>query len=500
MTEPVPAPPETSGRIIARNSAWLLGSNLLGKVLTVVFLAVAANRLEADAYGKFQFVLALGGFFHIALDWGYATLMIERGSKDRGDLARHYSGNLGLRTLTYPSSLLLYAAAVAALGASGLGAGMFRADLPTMGIFLLAFGVVIVHGHFYLQRGALMALERFSPIAAGETTERVVFFALGLAALFAFGSLGPFLLVCLLAPLAKCLVLEAALRRAGMRGSWRPDGAFLRRHWRDALPHALYAVAGMLMYRVDQVMIGLIRGSAEVGLYSVAYDKVFGLVLLGQMVSNALTPTASRNFAADRGEFQRIFRRAFFLLPVLAMPMTAGLALTAPGVMDLFHTDEYSGAWRALAWLSPFILFRFWSFLYAAVLLAAGRIKYHLYAESLGVAVKIAMNLALVPEHGYLGAAVSVAVAELVVLLADAWFAKRIGLPFLPLGDCAAPAAATALMALGVWLAAPLGVFAQVGVGGALYAAGALAFRIHRREPAIGRALAAIPFVGAFFR
>lgn len=485
------AAPEGAGAIIARNSGWMMGAKLVSSVLSLVFLAIAANKLGAEDYGTLNFVFSIAGFFHILLDLGYMTLLIERASKDRDKLEWHLNGNLGLKLLLYPGGLVLYSLL------------LFKYphlwDDPA--VFLCGYIFVVLNTQGYLLRGVLMSRETFAPIGKSEVFERFVLLGAGLVVLFTIPSLAPYVLVLVTANFLKVIYLSIAVKRAGVQSRWRWDTNYVTSNWSAALPHALYSIAGMMHYRIDSVMIGSMRPFAEVGLYSASFDKVLGFVMFGQMITNAVTPTASRLFATNREEFRRIFDRAFFLLPVIAAPITIGLAICSKGIIALFHSAEYESTWLALAWLAPYVLLRFWIYLYASMLLAAGRIGSHVIAESIGVTAKVILNLILIPKMGFAGAAVSFAIAEVVVLLVDAWQARRIGLPFLPLHSAWQPLVAGALMGGMVWGMRGFGLLPQVAAGGCVYVVLCVLFGVLRREPGIEafarRLLAKLPFRSA---
>lgn len=469
------AAPEGAGAIIARNSGWMMGAKLISSVLSLIFLAVAANKLGAVEYGTLNFVFSIAAFFHILLDLGYMTLLIERASKQRDKLEWHLNGNLGLKLLLYPGGLILYSLL------------LFKyPDLwiePT--VFLCGYIFVVLNTHGYLLRGVLMARESFEPIGKSEVLERFVVLGVGLIVLFTIPKLAPYVLVLTAANFLKVIYLSISVKRAGIQSRWRWDTEYVTSNWRAALPHALYSIAGMMHFRIDTVMIGSMRPFAEVGLYSASFDKVLGFVVFGQMITNAVTPTASRLFATDKDEFRRVFDRAFFLLPVIAVPITVGLAICSKGIVALFHSAEYETTWLALAWLAPYVMLRFWIYLYASSLLAAGRIGSHVIAESIGVTAKILLNLYLIPRMGFAGAGVSFAVAEVIVLLVDAWQARAIGLPFLPLHRAWQPLLAGALMGGLVWGMRGFGLLPQVAAGGCVYVVLCLLFGVLRSEPGI---------------
>jgi hypothetical protein len=357
------AAPEGAGAIIARNSGWMMGAKLVSSVLSLVFLAIAANKLGAEDYGTLNFVFSIAGFFHILLDLGYMTLLIERASKDRDKLEWHLNGNLGLKLLLYPGGLVLYSLL------------LFKYphlwDDPA--VFLCGYIFVVLNTQGYLLRGVLMSRETFAPIGKSEVFERFVLLGAGLVVLFTIPSLAPYVLVLVTANFLKVIYLSIAVKRAGVQSRWRWDTNYVTSNWSAALPHALYSIAGMMHYRIDSVMIGSMRPFAEVGLYSASFDKVLGFVMFGQMITNAVTPTASRLFATNRvpssagfltarsfccRSSQRRSRSGWRFARRASSPCS-----TAP------NTNRRGSRWRGSRLMCCCDI---WIYLYASMLLAAG--------------------------------------------------------------------------------------------------------------------------------
>lgn len=469
-------PPASSAATIARNSAWLVGTNILGKFISVFFYAYAANRLGAESYGLYGILISFTTFFNAMLDLGYMTLMIERGSKDRSQLLEHYHGNLGLKLILYPLGLPVFLAACALV---------YPLDAHLTAAFVLAYLLLVTYSHQYLLRGVLQAVEDLRPYGISELVERLFLFSVGVGVLVASGSLFAFMLVLLAAAVLKIAYLQVAVSRRNIPTRFRVDPAYIRTWFLLALPHSIYSLAGSVNYRVDQVMLGAFQGESENALYLVAFDKVWGLAMLGTLLATAIMPTASRNFAHNPAEFQRIFRRAFYVLVLAGLPMSVGLGLCAQPIIRLLHTDEFQPGGIALAILSAYIVLRFLIALYMAVLVGAGRIADHVRAELIALALKLVANVWLLPEYGYVAAAFSTVLSDVVVLVLDAFYARRIGLPFLPLLHAWEPIAASAVMGVLVWVAAPLGLAGQIAVGAVVYPALCLMLRVDRKEPGL---------------
>lgn len=464
-----------AGLLIARNSAWLLAGKLGASLLSLLFFAFVANRLRPEAYGTFNVIQSLASFVQVLLDLGYMTLLIERSSKDRSRLQWHYDGNLGLKLALYPAGLVLYASLLFYFPFSG-------GDLVA---YFLCYVIVVANVQTYLVRGALMSLETFQAIGKSEVIERCIILGAGFLIIVASPSLSSFVLVLSIAAVVRLGYLAMHLRSRGVRGNWRWDGDYVRSNFAAAWPYGLMSITGVVQFRVDHIAIREMLGGEAVGHYAAAFDKVYGLALFGMLVSQAIAPTAARMFVENRGEFRRIFDRAFFLIALLAAPASVGVAVCSPGIIRLLQTNDYESSIAVLAWLAPYLLLRGWMYLYGAMFLAAGAIGRQVVAETVGIACKLALYAVFVPRWGLTGAAMAFACAEVATVLVAALLSRGVGLPGLPIHRAWQPLVAAGIMGVVVWTGRDLHVGMQIALGGLVYPLLALAMGVHRREPGI---------------
>jgi O-antigen/teichoic acid export membrane protein len=149
----------------------------------------------------------------------------------------------------------------------------------------------------------------------------------------------------------------------------------------------------------------------------------------------------------------------------LALPVTVGGAMLAPGIIDFVFGAPYAPAapvLRILIVSIPLLLLRSVA---QATLLAAGRQDRVLHATAIAALVTVALNLLLIPPLGMTGAAITTVCAELARLAAAAVYSHAAAYPFPSLGRAWKAGVATALMAAvllvlpapGLWIAVPAG-------------------------------------------
>ena len=244
-------------------------------------------------------------------------------------------------------------------------------------------------------------------------------------------------------------------------------------YWRRFLRASLVLGSGLaitqIYFRVDTVLIALLRPSAEVGLYGAAYKFIELAQGLGYTVFVSIFPALS-SFAARRdARFESLAQKGFEVVVAAAVPLTAATVFAAEPLLQATAGDSYSAAAGALRVLAFYPLLAFVNGLLWRVLIAKHHERTLLAIGSTILVVNVILNLVFIPKYGYNAAAVtsigSEAVALVIALVA---VKRRVG--FLPrVGYLRAIALAGAAM-VAVMLVLPIEPIAAAVAGGIVYA------------------------------
>jgi len=284
------------------------------------------------------------------------------------------------------------------------------------------------------------------------------------------------------------VMIPWALARVASEGSLAPTA--VRRHTvaefaAFASPLVPAGAAVWALGFLDRFVIEAARGTAEVGLYSIAYglgEKIIQLATLPLILTMLpmLIKTYEEHGQRTAERMQTQFTRYFAITTV---PLLVGLTVVADDFMAVFTTPEYHAAYPVLGVIAGGTL------LAGLIQLAATGLAIHkqtrrVLANTLAAtALNLALNIALVPRYGYPAAAWAMA-ASYVLLLALTGVQSRAYMAWrLPWASMLPITGATALMALVVWgvtLALPQTVWALLAEGSAgvaVYAVALLALK-----------------------
>ncbi len=162
-----------------------------------------------------------------------------------------------------------------------------------------------------------------------------------------------------------------------------------------------------LLSQSDKVLLGIYINPREVGIYSIAATLVAFVPLALQSVNQIFSPTIAELHA--RGDLEllaRLFRSLIKWTLGLTIPLAAVMILFAQQIMAMFG-PEFAPGWLVLVAGTFGQLVNCGVGSVGFLLLMSGQEKRVLKIQTVMAVVVVALNLALIPRMGLLGAALA---------------------------------------------------------------------------------------------
>lgn len=217
--------------------------------------------------------------------------------------------------------------------------------------------------------------------------------------------------------------LEAAIvlggLAAGVPGQRR--AATLRRHYRrdvarrlldESWPLLLSAIAVTIYMKSDLLMLGLISGDEETGQYAAAarLSEVWYFVPMAAVA--AVRPRLARMLAAGLEQrYLAATQRFMTALGGLAVLAVAFVLVTADQLVQILYGSDFSPAGPVLrvhVLAAPFV---FLGVAGSQWFVDRGLTRAVIFRSTFGAVLNVALNLALIPSQGAMGAAIATLVA-----------------------------------------------------------------------------------------
>lgn len=280
--------------------------------------------------------------------------------------------------------------------------------------------------------------------------------AIGALAVAAVSTPGPYAAAWVVPYLPVALLAGYALRRAYLsaptpqrRPGHKTYLALRAQFWRYTGPRSVASVAQLALQRVDVLLVAALGGLAAAAVYAVASR----FVVLGQLANQGISQTVQPRLAealstGDRLSANHLYQTATGWLVLVTWPLHLMVITYAPVYLGFFG-DEYRAGGPVVVVLASAMLVATGCGMVDMVLSMAGRTRWNLANVTAALAVMVALDLALIPAFGAVGAAVGLAAAALVNnILPLVQVGRALGIH--PFGPGTVAAAALAVTCFGV--------------------------------------------------
>lgn len=388
-------------RAYLTNFGWLLVERGISLLLSVVVGVWLARYLQPDEFGLYSYVISFVGLFgflsYLGLD-GIVTRDLVKRPADHPELMGTVFGLRLAGSLT--AVLLILGASFLVVETSTI---RWLVMIVALGLFFDPFNVV----DFWFQS---RVENQYSALARSAT-----------AVLGTLVYVGLILLRAPLAAFATAFVIEQAVRaaafvvvyrRQGKRPfRWRFNGQLARTLLGQSWPLIISSAGSLIYLKVDQIMLGNMMGTAEVGVYSVAVKLSEVWYVIPALAATSLFPAIVRSKELAPVIYQQRLQRAFTTMAWAGMAIAIVISLSASWLINLLYGDVYQAAGHILAvhiWTCPIM---FMGPILSKWLIVEDLFVFSLTRHGLGAVLNVVLNLFLIPAYGGLGAAVATLVS-----------------------------------------------------------------------------------------
>ncbi len=436
-------------RRLGRHSAIYGIGGLVSRVIAVLLLPVYTRYLSPADYGQIETLLALTTVMGLLLRAGITSAFFRfyfDVDDDRGRLRvlrTSFWFTMGGGTLGLAFLLLLAGPISTLLFGTSEAADLVRAS-----------GVALWATVNYEQLTALFRVEERSTAFVAASLANVLL-TIGLTLLLVVvleqGPLG--VIVGNFSGTLMVYLVLLGYRREQLGLEF--DRGLLREMNRFGLPLVPTALFLWVTNFSDRFFLVKLADVAEAGLYSVGVRVASAMVLL--LTAFRLAWPAFAYSIKDEDEARRTYAYVLTYLTVVTAWVALALSLLAPWIVDLLAAESFAESSRVVGPLA------FSTVAYAAYIVVAigvgraRRTQFNWVVTGVAALVNVALNLALIPAYGMIGAAIATVAAYATMAVGMAWWSQRIyPVPYQWRRVATAALGAVGLAALGALLDAGL--------------------------------------------
>lgn len=423
--------------------------NFLTEVLTSIFGAVlfikAGQILGPENIGIYSFAFTIGVIWAQLPNFGFDRLVSR-------DIGRDHSSAEEYIKHIFSAKLAL--TIIASAGMIGFIAIMGYPSLKSSTIIIISASLFLIT-FTTLFSAYFRAFQRAEYEAYVRIAFRVGNLVLGLSALYLGTGLIGFSISQLLMAAAAFILSLYLLKRRFFPVTVKIDPRKIIHFLKKSSPFTLLSLLLFLYGSIDIVLLNMIKGDYNTGIYGVAQKMIQAIHLIPAAVTAAFLPAMARlhNDKSQSEMFNKVFGYVFKYIFIIGIPILAGLMVVSGEICVFLFGDRFLDSGRPLMILGWAMLFSFMNAVMINTLLAVGTEKSALYISAFGVILNFSLNYFAISRYSYNGAAVSAVITEAAIFVIYCRLLKPYLVPgFSYLKLIRKPAAAASIMGLTVLL------------------------------------------------
>ncbi|MFH0906857.1 MAG: flippase [bacterium] len=393
-------------RKIAYNTIISAGARIIGLALSLITIGFTSRYLGRVGFGYYATILAFLYFFTVLADLGLYSICLREISRPKTDEKKIASNIFTLRFF----------------------AGFFIFILAPLIVYLfpypleIKFGVLIGALGFWMMSSQQVLIGVFqkhlqmSRVALAELLGRLV--QLGLIIVAVSQDIGfLFIIIAMVVGSLVNFLLVFLFSRKYIPISFQFDflfwGSVLKKSW----PLALAAVFTLIYFRLDTIMLSLMKGPADVGIYSLAYKFLESLLFFPAMFVGLVMPLLSKYAFSSRARFIKISQKTTEVLLLFIVPLVIGTLFVSERVVVLIAGEQFILSAGVLNMLIIATGIIFLALLFSNMIISLEKQKYLTYIYGFGAVINLSANFIFIPRYSYYGAAATTVVTELIVTI-----------------------------------------------------------------------------------
>jgi len=380
-------------------------ARIIDSVLALILVALLTRHLGTEGYGFYTTIIAYVHVFISLANLGLYNILLRDIGKEGVDEEKITSNIFTLRlaglAFILPISILI---AFILPYSSMLRAGIAIATIATLFLSLYQILVPIFQKHF-----------KIIYVSFAELVNRIIY--VGLASFFLLKlktGLIPIVWAMAISSLVNFLLVFYFARRFDkIRLSF--DWIRWKKILREALPVGASIIFTLIYFRIDTIMLSLMKNPHDVGIYGLSYKILENLIFFPAMFVGFIVPVLSRYVFKQTDKFKKVFQLSLNSILLAVIPLIVALVITAPLIVTFLAGETFIASSRVLQILAVAVGFIFLGSLYGQTVIIIKKQLWSMWIYFAGAIFNVLANLYFIPRYSYVGAAITTAMTEFII-------------------------------------------------------------------------------------
>ena len=392
-------------KTIARNTLVLLAGQVITVVSTYFYTIYTARYLGAEGFGTLSFAIAFTGISCLLADLGLSILTTREVSRNNL-LADKYAGNvLAIKTIL----------TIITLGFTAIVINILGYPAKTIMVVYLITLSTIFTSFTNTFNSIFQAFQKMEYISLGRILYSILMFAGILIAIYENLDIISFALVYFFVSLIYLGYSLYICIRKFLIPKIELDFQFWKKLLKESIPFWMTSVFIIIYFRMDMIMLSMMKGNEVVGWYAASYRLLDGLSVIPAVFMSVMFPVFSKCYIDSKNSLDLAFKKSLKFLIIIAIPIGIGTTILADDIIMLFYGNEYAPSAIALKILIWASVLSFISWTPATLLNSTNKQRSLMIFTSIGAILNMVLNCLLIPSLSYKGAGIATVITEFVV-------------------------------------------------------------------------------------
>lgn len=392
---------------IAKNTSYFTLALVLQKIISLTYFILIARAIGPADLGKYYFAISFTSIFGIFIDIGQSSVLTREVAKRPIEAEKLLSS---VFLIKLPLAILSMLAVFSLINFSSYPE--ITRELVYLSMFCMALDSFTLT-FFAVSRG----FHNLKYESISSVIFQLIVFIIVLAALkFNLGLVWLMMSLVLASLYNFIFSFYIVKRRWKLKIDWRPDKILIKSILMISLPFAVYAIFQKIYLYLDSVLLSLLAGDHQVGIYQIPFKIIFALQFLPLAFVASLFPAMSHYWRNNREQLAVTFERAMNYLIIVSLPVSVGGIILADKIMVIFKSG-YGEAVLPLQITMAAVIFMFLNFPVGSLLNACDRQKTNTVNMGVVLVASVILNLILIPRFEAAGASLTALLTNLLMFI-----------------------------------------------------------------------------------
>lgn len=193
-----------------------------------------------------------------------------------------------------------------------------------------------------------------------------------------------------------------------------------------AWPIGLVYIVSNLFFKLDTIILFIIKGASAVGIYSVAYKVLEVTVFIGAYFASALKPALSSYMQKDKKALAKLIEKSFLVMLLISVPITIVCLIFSREIILFLSNSDFISGYKALILLGFTMPLIYFDMLLGEIFVANDERKLLIRIAIFILLFNLLLNLIFIPKYSFMGAAFTTLLSEIVLFGINLHYTKKI--------------------------------------------------------------------------